>query len=272
MIEVVPDLLVPFSSNLSDSGAVNTRGYQLTRSLREIILWAWRILRYQFAAWLELMFRSGDSKVSRPVAPVPEWEEMMTAADLKQDGYRYYRHISIMILLSLASNCAMLVWLNSLAGQALALAYLDIKAAIGVQLFFWGALGATIASSLFLARDKDENELESARATPDLTCLRYPDKIDVHLYVHRILTSACLAVVGALFLYAGLSYFDVPADLPSPKHRAFFILFAFLIGLHQGNFVAFLHTRFQKILEKSDSDVAADLPKGKGEVSTRTGV
>jgi hypothetical protein len=58
-------------------------------------------------------------------------------------------------------------------------------------------------------------------------------------------------VIGALFLYAGLGYFDVPADLPSPKHRAFFILFAFLIGLSQGNFVTFLTKRFQKMLVRS---------------------
>jgi hypothetical protein len=60
-----------------------------------------------------------------------------------------------------------------------------------------------------------------------------------------------LAVVGALFLYAGLSYFDVPAELVNPKQRAFFILFTFLIGLYQGQFVAFLNKRFQRMLEKS---------------------
>ncbi len=187
------------------------------------------------------------------------------AAGLRQVGdSRYYRHISILILLALTSSGAMLLWLNSSSGRTFVLAYLSAKVAFGLQLFFWGALGATIASSLFLARDKDENEMESVKATPDLTRLRYPTEIDVHLYAHRIVTSACLAVVGALFLYAGLSYFDVPADLPSPKHRAFFILFAFLIGLYQGNFIVFLHKRFQKILERSGSEVSTEPLRHKG--------
>ncbi len=190
---------------------------------------------------------------------------MATVVKSIGDG-KYYRHISILILLALALAGAMLLWLNSASGRTYILAYLGTKVAFGLQLFFWGALGAAIASSLYLARDKDENEIESVKDAPDLTRLRYPTEIDIHLYGHRIVTSACLAVVGALFLYAGLSYFDVPADLPSPKHRAFFILFAFLVGLYQGNFVTFLHKRFQKILEKSGPDEPTEppAPKGKG--------
>jgi len=178
---------------------------------------------------------------------------------------RYYRHISVLILLALVMAGAMLLCLNSSSGRSFVLAYFGNNAAFGLQLFFWGALGAAIASSLFLARDKDENELESVKTAPDRSRLRYPTEIDVHLYGHRIVTSACLAVVGALFLYAGLSYFDIPAALPNPKHRAFFILFAFLIGLYQGNFVAFLSKRFQKILEKSGPEAPPEpeAPKGK---------
>src|SRR3989304_7651980 len=200
------------------------------------------------------------------VTPPPEREEMMATEPRPIGDVRYYTHISALILLALAVAGAMLLWLNSSTGRTFVLAYLGTKEAFGLQLFFWGALGSAIASSLFLARDKDENEIESVKAAPDLSRLRYPTKIDVHLYGHRIVTSACLAVVGALFLYAGLSYFDVPADLPSPKHRAFFILFAFLIGLYQGNFVAFLHKRFQNILEKSGPKVPTDpaVPKEKG--------
>jgi hypothetical protein len=175
---------------------------------------------------------------------------MMTTEAKLIGSARYYRHISVLILLALAGAGAVLLWLNSSSGRSVVLAYFGNNAAFGLQLFFWGALGAATASSLFLARDKDENEIESVKPVPDPSRLRYPDEIDVHLYAHRIVTSACLAVVGALCLYAGVSYFDVPAALPNPKHRAFFALFAFLIGLYQGNFVAFLSKRFQKILEK----------------------
>jgi hypothetical protein len=175
---------------------------------------------------------------------------MTTANELTGDP-RYYKHISVLIMLVLLGTSVILLFLNSSFGQTILLKYLGTRTAFCFQLFFWGALGAAIASSLFLAEDKKQNELELVKASPDPSLLSYPNEIDVHLYCHRIVTSACLAVVGAFFLYAGLTYFDVPADLPNPKHQAFFILFAVLIGLYQANFVAFLHKRFQKMLEKS---------------------
>ena len=162
-----------------------------------------------------------------------------------------YTVISVLIIVALSTAGAALLWLNSPVGHRTIIKYLGLKEAFGLQLFFWGALGGAIASALFLAYDKEGNELESVKERPDLSILRYPTGLDVQLYGHRILTSACLAVIGALVLYAGLSYFDVPADLPNPKHKAFFMLFSFLIGLYQGNFLAFLSKRFQKILEKS---------------------
>lgn len=58
-------------------------------------------------------------------------------------------------------------------------------------------------------------------------------------------------MIGAVLLYAGLSYFSVPEGLPNPKDRAFFVLFSFLIGLYQGNFLVFLSKRFEKMLERS---------------------
>jgi hypothetical protein len=121
-------------------------------------------------------------------------------------------------------------------------------------LFFWGWLGAAVASSLFLARDKEDNELESLKDKPDPAMLRYPTDIDVHLYAHRIVTSACLAVVSAIVLYAGLSYFDAPTAKLDAKQRAFFIAFAVLVGLYQGSFVTFLSKRFEEILSKSKKD------------------
>src|SRR5712692_8742831 len=121
---------------------------------------------------------------------------------------KYYQHICILIIVALAAEVMALIYLNSSIGEQAVLRYLGPKVAFGLQLFFWGAVGSTIAGSLFLARDKEENEIESTKEKPDLVVLRYPDRIDVYLYLHRILTSACLAVIGGLFLYAGLSYFD----------------------------------------------------------------
>lgn len=184
-----------------------------------------------------------------------EHKHVMTAEHKPVGDIKYYREISILILIAIAIAGAALLCLNSSVGRETALRYLGPMEAFGLQLFFWGALGAAIASSLFLARDKEENEIESIKEKPDLSVLRYPTSLDAHLYVHRIVTSACLAVIGAVFLYAGLGYFDVPAELPNPKHRAFFILFSFLIGLYQGNFVAYLSKRFQKMLEKSDKAI-----------------
>ena len=164
---------------------------------------------------------------------------------------RNYNRISWILLASFVIELLGLVVLTSGWGSRWILSFTGPKAAFLVQLFFWGAVGASIASSLFLARDKEDNEIESLKPTPDPSKLRYPTDVDVHLYVHRVLTSAALAVVGALFLYAGLSFFDVPQDVSNPKHLAFFILFAFLVGFYQGNFVSFLSERFRKMLERS---------------------
>lgn len=68
-----------------------------------------------------------------------------------------YRSISILIIVALASAGAALLFLNSSVGRGIMVRYFDPMAVFGLQLFFWGALGASIASSLFLARDKEEN-------------------------------------------------------------------------------------------------------------------
>lgn len=205
-----------------------------------------------------------DTSGIAPSGAEQDREDEMTTGRKPVGDIKHYKHISILISIVLAMVGLALVCLNSSIGHQTVLSYLGPTPTFGVQLFFWGALGAAIASSLFLARDKEENELESLKEKPDLSALRYPTDIDVHLYAHRIVTSACLAVIGAIFLYAGLSYFDVPASLPTAKQRAFFILFAFLIGLYQGNFVAFLSKRFQKILERSATAADRERPETAG--------
>ena len=109
-----------------------------------------------------------------------------------------------------------------------------------IQIYFWGALGATVASSIFLGKDKEANVTESVKEKPDPNVLQYPDAIDVHLYLHRILTSGFLGVVGGLVILGGLGYFDVPPRVMAVKQRLFLIVFSFLIGLYQANFLTSL--------------------------------
>lgn len=120
-----------------------------------------------------------------------------------------------------------------------------------IQLFFWSALGATIACSLFLAQDKEINEKEACKKHPSPDVLRYPTNVDVHLYAQRILTSGFLGLVGAFIILAGLGYFEVPIDSINEKHKIFLIITAFVVGLHQKNFLATLTSLCKKIFEKS---------------------
>ncbi len=109
-----------------------------------------------------------------------------------------------------------------------------------LELYCWAALGGTLAAYVFMAQDKESNEVESLKAPPDPTKLRYPDSIDVGLYGLRIIFSGIQGVAGALILYAGLIYFDVPAGDEPVKRKVLFSLFSFLVGLNQKAFLAFL--------------------------------
>ncbi len=102
-----------------------------------------------------------------------------------------------------------------------------LKAALGeaktlfLELFCWGALGGTLASYLFYARDKDTNEAEAMKQRPDPALLRYPDEIDVRLYGLRILFSGIQGVIAGLILSAGLLYFDANLEgQPQIGHSA----------------------------------------------------
>ncbi len=132
-------------------------------------------------------------------------------------------------------------WLTELLGA---------KKAFVIQLYFWGALASTIASSMFMKQDKEINELESLKEKPDPAMLRYPDAIDVGLYLQRILTSGFLGIFGAAVLFAGLGYFEVSADALATKHKLFLIVFTFLIGLYQSNFLAALGEMSKRVFQK----------------------
>ena len=174
---------------------------------------------------------------------------------------KYYVHISYLLLAAFLLNGAAIFALNITDVFAWLASLIGAKKAVVTQLFFWAALGATIASSIFMKHDKDDNELESLKDKPDLAILRYPDAIDVGLYVQRILTSGFLGVFGAAILFAGLGYFDVSTDALTTKHKLFLIVFSFLIGLYQSNFLTALNEMSKRFFQKQGKS-------GKGGVTT----
>jgi hypothetical protein len=174
---------------------------------------------------------------------------------------KYYGHITYLLLVALAVNGALIFVLNTNIASAWLGSLLGPKKAFVTQLFFWAALAGTIASSLFMKHDKDINELESLKDEPDPTVLRYPDIIDVGLYLQRILTSGFLGIVGAAILFAGLGYFDVSSDTLTTKHKLFLVIFSFLIGLYQSNFLTALGEMSKRIFQKP-------IKPGKDQVAT----
>ena len=163
---------------------------------------------------------------------------------------KYYKHISIIVFISLVLNGIIIFILNLHSTLEYFTKLFGAKKAFVLQLYFWSALGATIACSLFMKQDKEINELESIKDEPDPTILRYPDPIDVVLYVQRIMTSGFFGVIGATILFAGLGYFDVSADILNFKQKVFFIVFCFLIGMYQGDFITFLNNLSKRLLQQ----------------------
>jgi len=162
---------------------------------------------------------------------------------------KYYKHITALITISFIVNIAILLILNITSASQYFESLYGIKKTFVIQLFFWSALGATIACSLFMSEDKETNEVERAKNNPDPKILRYPDVIDVFLYLQRIITSSILGVIGALMLFAGLIFFEANIEVLSIKHRMFFVIFCFLIGMYQRNFIAYLGKTFRRIIE-----------------------
>ena len=162
---------------------------------------------------------------------------------------KYYKYITTIIMISFSFNIALLLTLNvSTTSQYLESLY-SIKKLFIIQLFIWAMLGSTIACSLFLSQDKEINEIESVKTHPDPSLLRYPDMIDLFLYLQRIITGGILGVIGALILFAGLIFFDANIGNMSLKHKSFFIVFCFLIGLYQRHFLGYLEKMLRKIIE-----------------------
>ena len=80
--------------------------------------------------------------------------------------------------------------------------------------------------------------------------LRYPNRIDVFLYIQRIISSGFLALFGAAILFAGLGYFDVSIDHITSKHKIILIVFCFIIGLYENSFLGSIEKMSKKLFKK----------------------
>jgi hypothetical protein len=160
-----------------------------------------------------------------------------------------YKIISNIILFFLFLNSLMILLLNSIQCVDFLNQFFPKKIIFVIQIYFWASLAGTISSSLFMKGDNEINEIESIKEKPNPFVLRYPTKIDIHLYIHRIITSGLLGVVGALILFAGLGYFDVSTVNLNIKQKLFMIVFCFLCGLYHRNFIEFLSKLSSRFLK-----------------------
>ncbi len=163
---------------------------------------------------------------------------------------KYYRTIVILLSAAFILEALFLLFINLRPIESALEYYFGKKMGFLVQLFFWAALGATIASSIFLGKDKELNELEREKAKPNPEILRYPNEIDVWLYGQRILTSGFLGIIGAGLFIVGLWYFDLTLDEFGSKHKLFLAIVSFIVGLYQGNFLVALNSLSKKLFQQ----------------------
>lgn len=124
---------------------------------------------------------------------------------------------------------------------------------LGIELlkqFFYGSLGATIACSIFLAKDKDENEEEFLKGIPDKTKYRMPDEIDRMLYIQRIISSGVLAVAGTILIIIGYGYLEVDFENGyTLRQKLLFAVSSFLIGIYQSKFLVKIEGVFENLFK-----------------------
>lgn len=167
---------------------------------------------------------------------------------------KYYRHIVAVLGGAFLFSSTVLLILNSVGGAQWLEERLGEVKAFFFQLYFWGTMGATVASYKFFADDKELNEVECLKETPDPTVLRFPNGLDVCLYALRILLSGVLALIAASIFLAGLGYFDAKPDTWSSKQYLFFVILAFLVGVYQNDFLSFLASLKVRFLRQQGSE------------------
>lgn len=170
--------------------------------------------------------------------------------DLLAGNSRLYSTIAIILTLSFIVNALLILLLNIEPITIFLDQRLGEQRAFFMQLFIWGTSGATIAGSAFMAKDKDINEVELTKKHPDPAQLRYPNIIDVWLYVQHILSGGFLALAGTAIILAGLGYFDAPVESMTTKHKLFLVIFCFLVGLYEKKFLASLENLSKRLFNK----------------------
>lgn len=90
-----------------------------------------------------------------------------------------YMRIGYLLFVSLLLWSVALIVLNVVPMQGHLRYWLGEQKPLFLEVYCWAALGGTLAGYKFMADDKDRNELEALKKTPDPQELRYPDSTDV---------------------------------------------------------------------------------------------
>lgn len=165
-----------------------------------------------------------------------------------------YKNIINLLVVSFVANIIFILILNISFIQSYFTCLFDDLGFELIKQYFYGSIGATIACTLFLAEDKEINEVESLNEKPDPKILRLPDFIDRRFYALRIITSGLLAIVGTIILITGFSYLEIEYKNGFLiKHKLLFALASVLIGLYQFKFLNRLEKVFNKIFKGTES-------------------
>lgn len=164
------------------------------------------------------------------------------------NSYSNYSGIIAVIIMSFTFFFTiLLVSYNGLIADWL-LKYYSVNFLHFIRVYIFGSIGSTIMCSIFLASDKEQNELESLKSEPDPKVLRYPDKYDCWLYIARILSGGFFGVIAVLFLNTGL--IAVKAEKSNNVNAFLAFILSFLIGCFQFKFINYLDSFAGKVIGK----------------------
>ena len=150
-----------------------------------------------------------------------------------------YKNISKILFWSMGLNVAIVILLHFHLIDEYIIQNFGYILRLSIEQFFYGALAATIACSIFLNKDKETNELEALKSNPDPKELRLPDIIDKRQYIQRIISSGFLAVFGMFITLFAFNYLDINAMLDFTfKQKLLIGISSFMIGLYQSKFLS----------------------------------
>lgn len=169
--------------------------------------------------------------------------------DLKE-----YRHISRILFWSIGLNIFIVLALHYHPFDDFITQDFGFITRLAIEQFFYGALAATIACSIFLSKDKEINELENVKSKPDPKELRLPDIIDKRLYIQRILSSGLLAVFGMFIILLVFNYLEITTTKDFTfKQKLLIGVFSFMVGLYQSKFLSYIEKLFDNFAKSKIS-------------------